>query len=117
MNVYYLFSVTKEEVVTSTCLMPQYGVLVIPMCSVMNPIAAEADEPYESVLEAVVYRMRIIFGMMLEAIPDPVIYPMVDSKITVMVKEPFESIPDAEVPYYLMMVVLAEMPCEMVLED
>ena len=41
-------------------VLPDVIMLVIPMCSVMNPIAAEAEEPYELVLEAVAYLMPLM---------------------------------------------------------
>ena len=64
--------------------MPHYGVpvlpnvivLVIPMCSVMNPIVAEAEESYDSVLEAV-YLMPMCLPIFMEAVCVPnMIFPM-----------------------------------------
>ena len=43
------------------------------------------------------YRMPMILGLMLEAVSDPVITPTVDSEITVIAEEPYESVLEAAV--------------------
>ena len=54
----YMLILMLEESLTSLLILGL--VVVIPICSVMNPIAAKAEEPYESVLEAVAYLMPLM---------------------------------------------------------
>ena len=57
------------------------------------------------------YRMPMILGLMLEAVSDPVITPTVDSEITVIAEEPYESVLEAAVKKVNMILLeAAELP-------